>query len=138
MKSIFISIFFIFSFSLFANIENDVIVGTYINPEKTAHIEIYKTGDKFEGKLVWLKDNRKDNRNPKKELQERELQGLTIIENLTKDSDTKYSNGIVYDPDSGNTYKCKMWFEENNMKTLHIRGYIGISLLGRSKTLERI
>jgi hypothetical protein len=60
----------------------------------------------------------------------------SFIENLTKDSDTKYSNGIVYDPDSGNTYKCKMWFDKNDV--LKIRGYIGFSLLGRTVEFTKV
>ena len=42
---------------------------------------------------------------------------------------------LVYDPDSGKTYKCKLKLIDHN--TLEIRGYIGISLLGRSETWTR-
>jgi len=41
---------------------------------------------------------------------------------------------IIYDPKNGKTYSCKMTYKG---KTLDIRGYIGISLLGRTTVWER-
>jgi uncharacterized protein (DUF2147 family) len=47
----------------------------------------------------------------------------------------KWKNGRVYDPNSGKTYKCKLTLVDEN--TLELRGYIGISLLGRTETWSR-
>ncbi|MBU8893248.1 MAG: DUF2147 domain-containing protein, partial [Bacteroidales bacterium] len=37
----------------------------------------------------------------------------------------------IYDPKEGKTYKCFMWFEDGDDKILHVKGFIGFSLLGR-------
>lgn len=50
-------------------------------------------------------------------------------------TDNSYTNGKIYDPESGKTYECKMTLTDNFLK---VRGYIGISLFGRTETFERI
>jgi uncharacterized protein (DUF2147 family) len=45
--------------------------------------------------------------------------------------DKKWVNGTIYDPKNGKTYKCYMWFDEGNDKILHVKGFIGFSMLGR-------
>jgi uncharacterized protein (DUF2147 family) len=47
----------------------------------------------------------------------------------------KWENGTIYDPKSGNTYACNMELEGTN--TLRLRGYIGISLIGRTEVWKR-
>lgn len=47
----------------------------------------------------------------------------------------KYSDGQIYDPDSGKTYDCMMWLEGLKLK---VRGYVGVSLFGRTETFERV
>jgi hypothetical protein len=47
----------------------------------------------------------------------------------------KWVDGRIYDPDNGKTYKCKMTLKEGGI--LHVRGYIGISALGRTTIWTR-
>jgi uncharacterized protein (DUF2147 family) len=61
--------------------------------------------------------------------------GLVIIRNIKPDGG-EYSGGDILDPDSGSVYRCKMHLEQNGARLI-LRGYIGISLLGRSQTWER-
>lgn len=112
----------------------DNITGLYWSPHKDAKIEIYKKGDKYFGKSVWVANPRKDTGNPDRALQSREVQGIELLTNFTFDKDT-YKGGKIYDPESGKTYSCKMNLEGNSLK---VRGYIGISLLGRTEIFERI
>ena len=112
----------------------DNITGLYWSPHKDAKIEIYKKGDKYFGKSVWVAHARKDTENPDRALQSREVQGIELLTNFTYDKDT-YKGGKIYDPESGKTYSCKMNLEGNSLK---VRGYIGISLLGRTEIFERI
>ncbi len=115
---------------------NDPIVGKWENPSGEGRIEIFKKGDKFFGTLYWIKDtNKKDVKNPDKKLQDRKIQGLQILTNFVKDGNT-YSGGEIYDPKSGKTYSCKMTIKEKDK--LDIRGYLGISLLGRTETWGRL
>jgi uncharacterized protein (DUF2147 family) len=62
--------------------------------------------------------------------------GLIIIRNM-KPSDGEYSGGDILDPESGSVYRCKFHLDEEG-KHLIVRGFIGISLLGRTQTWERV
>ncbi|WP_114810990.1 DUF2147 domain-containing protein [Paraburkholderia kururiensis] len=61
--------------------------------------------------------------------------GMTIINDLKKDGD-KWDGGHILDPENGKVYKCNMHLEDGGQK-LVVRGYIGVSLLGRSQTWIR-
>ncbi|MBW6513828.1 MAG: DUF2147 domain-containing protein [Candidatus Syntrophosphaera sp.] len=119
------------------------IEGYWHNAEKTSKIQIYKTANNtYSGKIVWLKEpnNEKgkpkvDDKNPDPKLQSRELLGLVIIQGLVSKGGNKFANGTIYDPKSGNTYSSKG--EVTGPNTLKLRGYIGVSLVGRTETWTR-
>ncbi|UPK68751.1 DUF2147 domain-containing protein [Chitinophaga filiformis] len=123
--------------SIFAQSAGDKILGTWLNEEKDGKIEIYKSGSKYFGKLVWGKNmyepdgsSRTDIKNPDPKLRSRKLQDLVLLTNFTYD-DGEWEGGKIYDPKSGKTYSCVMKFKGN---ILQIKGYIGITLLGRTTT----
>jgi uncharacterized protein (DUF2147 family) len=119
----------------------DKIVGVWLNAEKDAKVEIYKTGDKYYGKIVWGKNiyepdgktARTDIKNPDPKLRSRSLVNLVILNNFKYD-DGEWNGGKIYDPKSGKTYSCVMRFKGNN---LEIKGYVGITLLGRTTVWTR-
>ena len=45
--------------------------------------------------------------------------------------------GKIYDPESGKTYSCKMWYDGGPGK-LKVKGYVGISILGRTTLWTRV
>ncbi|MCK9422256.1 MAG: DUF2147 domain-containing protein [Bacteroidales bacterium] len=116
----------------------DDILGTWLNQEATGKITIYKEGDKYFGKLVWLRTPldsitglpRTDKENPDVKLKTTPLIGLVNLKNFVFNGKNEWSGGTIYDPKNGKTYKCYIQFESTNR--LKIRGYIGISLLGRN------
>ena len=61
--------------------------------------------------------------------------GMTIISDMKKDGDG-WDHGQILDPENGKLYRCKMHLEDGGNK-LVVRGYIGVSLLGRSQTWVR-
>jgi uncharacterized protein (DUF2147 family) len=61
--------------------------------------------------------------------------GMTIIWNVHRDGD-EWNGGEIFDPDGGKTYRCRMHVSDDGQK-LEVRGYIGISLLGRTQIWER-
>ena len=63
------------------------------------------------------------------------MKGMTIIDGMKADGDT-WDGGQILDPENGKLYKCKMHLDEGGQK-LVVRGYIGVSLLGRSQTWIR-
>jgi uncharacterized protein (DUF2147 family) len=64
------------------------------------------------------------------------LVGLTFMYNLTKDGDD-WTGGEIIDPESGTTYHCKVTSQAGGEK-LDVRGYVGISALGRTQTWTRV
>ncbi|KGV37765.1 hypothetical protein X985_4617 [Burkholderia pseudomallei MSHR4012] len=63
------------------------------------------------------------------------IKGMTIIKAMKKDGEG-WDGGNILDPENGKVYKCKMKLEDGGQK-LVVRGYIGVSLLGRSQTWMR-
>jgi uncharacterized protein (DUF2147 family) len=122
--------------------EKDKIEGFWYNEEQTAKVQIYKAVDgKFWGKIVWLKEPvrdgkaRTDDKNPREKLRNRPLLNLPILRGFSKKDDNTYDDGEIYDPKNGKTYSSTITYR--NDKELGIRGYIGISLIGRTTTWKR-
>ena len=61
--------------------------------------------------------------------------GLLIIRNVTL-RNGEYGGGDILDPDTGTVYRCKFHLEKEGT-VLMVRGFIGISLLGRTQTWRR-
>ena len=137
------------SICLFANFafaqntnSHDGIIGTWLVQDGTGKVKIEKINGKFCGKLVWIKTPTDksgkpvlDTKNPNTALQSRPQLGLPLLENFTYDSDNVWTDGTIYDPDSGKTYSCKITLKDNGK--MEVRGYVGISLFGRTDTWTR-
>ena len=61
--------------------------------------------------------------------------GMEIIRGLSRDGD-QWDGGTILDPENGKVYKCKITLQDNGNK-LAVRGFLGISLLGRTQVWER-
>ncbi len=57
--------------------------------------------------------------------------GMTILTGLKKDKD-QWSGGEILDPQNGKIYRCKLWLDDKG-RELHVRGFIGVALLGRTQ-----
>jgi uncharacterized protein (DUF2147 family) len=62
--------------------------------------------------------------------------GMVIVKDLKKDGDI-YAGGTIMDPNNGKTYKCKVEVTEGG-NTLKVRGFIGLSLMGRTQVWQRV
>ena len=126
-----------------AQTAGDKVLGVWLNDEKTGKIEIYKTGDKYFGKLIWGKTiyeadgktSKKDVKNPDVKLRNRPLLNLVFITNFKYNGDGTWENGNIYDPKSGKTYSCEMEIKDSRLK---MTGYIGFTLLGRTVYWDRV
>lgn len=120
----------------------DDILGRWMNSTNEGTIQIYKKGNQFFGKLAWIKNPndeksgkpKVDILNPDKNLQSQPILGLEILKGFTYNGDNTFEGGTVYDPKSGKTYSCKMTVDGNKLK---MRGYLGVSLLGRTEIWTR-
>ena len=108
-----------------------------------SHIEIYQCGELLCGRIVELDEpldadgNPKvDSKNPDPTLKGRPLLGIDLIANFSRKSDKRWVGGTIYDPRDGKTYKCKMTLKKN--ETLEVRGYVGMSLFGKTVVWTRI
>ena len=127
----------------------DDILGVWYNREKDAQIEIYKCVEKYCGKIVWLKEPnyregtkdgipgtpKTDHHNPDLQLRKTPIIGLQIVQEFSFAGENRWKDGKVYDPKNGKTYSGKMTLVSPNQ--LDLRGYIGISLIGRTTTWTR-
>lgn len=106
------------------------------NVEKSV-VEIYENGGKIYGKVIEIKEAEHRNKkctNCSGVDKDKPILGLVIIKKLSKDEDV-YNGGTITDPKSGQVYRCKISLDGNDK--LIVRGYIGISLFGRSQTWFR-
>ncbi len=99
-------------------------------------IVIYEENGKLFGKIEQLFRDPKEEQNPvcdkcQGTLKDQPIIGMTILRDLKKDDD-EWSGGTILDPANGKTYKCKVAVEDGGKK-LKVRGYIGMSLLGRTQ-----
>jgi len=114
------------------------VVGLWLTQNGDSKVTISKDSNgKFSGEITWLKEpNRNgkpklDDKNPDASLQSRPVLGLVILSGFNYEKDDKeWIDGKIYDPKEGKTYKCLMWFEEDS-NVLHVKGYIGFSLIGK-------
>jgi uncharacterized protein (DUF2147 family) len=135
--------------------DGDAILGLWAtDPEGgggEAHVDVVKTDGKYHGKIIWLAEPvyppgdpkgtpgepKTDLNNPDPALQQEPVIGLEIIKDFVYKGDGVWHKGTVYDPDNGKTYKCKIKFGDSE-KVLKVRGFIGVSLLGRTTEWTRV
>lgn len=127
----------------------DVILGTWITGNGKGHVRILRNGDVYEGRIVWLRDEVYpeddeggmpgqpvvDRNNPDTALRGRPLLGLTMMMGFRHAGGLEWKKGRIYDPENGKTYRCKMRLDKTG--ELHVRGYVGISLFGRTTRWRR-
>jgi uncharacterized protein (DUF2147 family) len=145
MKKMKLSLFLILAIVIGTTAQSkpDAVVGLWLTQNKEAIIEIYKSPtNHYFGKIVKSKKGfyeadgktlRKDTKNEDVNLRKRTIKDLVILSDF-KYSDGIWSNGTIYDGNNGKTYSCKMKLKQDK---LEIRGYIGISLFGRTDIWTR-
>ncbi len=138
-KTLLFCLFLSISFPIFAQ-QSDAIVGEWYNQEKTATILVYKKSGLYFGKINTSPESGKtkpanDEKNPDKALQTKPIVGLEILKNFVFTKEKIWDEGTIYDPNNGKTYSSFIKMVDYN--TLDIRGYVGISLLGRTTQWTR-
>lgn len=119
--------------------ESEAILGVWNNAEKDGYIEINSDGNMFEGIIIGGPNpedsNRLDENNPNPKLRNRPLIGLKLLQGFKYAGNNKWTKGKIYDPNNGKTYKSNLTLNEDG--TLKVRGYIGVSMFGRTETWSR-
>lgn len=118
------------------------IVGLWLSGDGDGWIEIRQDGDTVVGVIAGSPNSRPgeperlDALNPDRALRQRKLNGMTFMTGFVYAGEDRWTGGSIYDPNSGKTYKGTMTLVGQN--TLKLRGYIGISLFGRTDTWTRV
>lgn len=132
----------------------DAILGQWATAEAKSQVEIYEANGQYHGRIVALKEPlypddpdhedyaeglagqpKTDRNNPDEALQGRPIVGMQLMRGFRYDGGNVWSGGTIYDPESGKTYKCKLTLVAPD--ELDVRGYVGISLFGRTTTWTR-
>lgn len=116
--------------------------GWWLDATGKVGVYVSSCGTKLCGRLEWLRapldsagKPKVDIHNPDAKLRARDICGLTIMGGFTRNGDGGWQGGWIYDPSSGNTYKAKLHVGPEGR--LHVRGYIGVPLLGRTEVMTR-
>src|ERR1700722_11477200 len=117
----------------------------WLSEKKNAIVEIFRCagGDTLCGRVVWFRINPDkpnpqglDLKNSDPALRTRPICGLTVMYGFKAVAEPdRWEGGMIYDPEGGNTYHATMNLQADG--TLHLRGYIGISLIGASQVWTR-
>ena len=103
-------------------------------------VRITETNGVFEGGVEKIYDQPGDDpqhlcKECEGERKDKPIIGMTILWGLKKDGE-QYAGGEILDPKNGSIYRAKMKLLDGGKK-LEVRGFIGVSLFGRSQTWLR-
>lgn len=133
----------LFSICILSNAQKaEDVLGEWLPSQGKAHIKISKYGDYFSGRIVWLEEPndektskpKVDKHNPDPKRRNTPILGLLLMQGF-KYEDGAWKDGTIYDAESGKTYNCTLKLKDKN--TLEVRGFIGISLIGRTDVWTR-
>ncbi|MCP5062387.1 MAG: DUF2147 domain-containing protein [Ignavibacteriae bacterium] len=136
--SLLLFLFILTQFTIAQEIENkaDVIVGTWVMEDDMGVLEIFKEGETYSGKMLWMKEKEEDGsplldkENPDESLQNREVEGLKIMSDFKYKGENEWSEGKFYAVLKGKHVEPDFILVDKD----HLN--IEISFLTFSKTIE--
>lgn len=146
-KQFLIGLSFVWALFLFqtvhAQTNPDDILGTWLVEKKDGRVEIYKQGNHYFGRIVWLQEpNGKDGKpvldknNPDASRRSQPIVGLVMLKNLQWKGKGNWEEGNVYDPHNGKTYSAQVKMKDKNV--LEFTGFVGMSFIGRTEVWTRV
>ena len=123
----------------------DALVGKWLSAHKRNQVQIYKQGNKYYGKVVWMLEPNNletgkpklDAQNPNEALRTRPIVGTVIMSNLEYKGKNIWAGGEIYNPEDGRTYGCEVSLKNPN--AINMRGYmISMPFIGMTKTWTRV
>ena len=120
----------------------DAITGKWYTPEKESIVEIYKENSAYSGRVIWAAEPFDrygkpvtDTQNPDLSLRGRRVIGMAFMWGFFYE-EGRWTGGKVYNMRDGKTYDAHMQLAGPNV--LHLRGFIGFSLIGKTSVWERV
>ena len=125
-----------------AGVNSDHLMGKWVIKNEEGIVEIIKSGDKYYGKIVWLKEAndkfgnpRTDEKNPDVSLQKRPLLGIIILHELAYNQTKKQWEGTAYSPRNGQTVQTIINLQDLN--TINVMGYVGSTFFSKTEIWKR-
>jgi Uncharacterized protein conserved in bacteria len=103
-------------------------------------VKIEKEGDSYTGVIEKIFPQEGDKENPvcdkcKGDKKDQPIIGMKFMWGL-KEKGSEFGGGEILDPKNGTVYRCKMELKSGG-KELKVRGFVGVSLFGRTQTWYR-
>ncbi len=120
--------------------ESDVIIGSWMMSDEEGIIQIFKEGENYSGKIIWMKEKEadgsplKDRENPDESLRERTVEGLKVMTGFKYLGDGVWGNGEFYAAKKGKTVEPDFILEDKN----HLNIEISIFIFSLSIELTRV
>lgn len=102
------------------------IFGLWWTTDKKSMIKIYHCGDELCGKVAYV---------PNPDPQGEKIEGNKLLSDFKQKKENVWKKGQIYDPRKGKSYKAKLTLEGDKLK---VRGFVGVSLFGKTKTWTRV
>lgn len=119
--------FFLFAFC-WQTARAQTVTGTWRtvddrDKQSKSYVHIYEEAGQFYGKITKLLKDKPDAicKVCKGSRKNQFLLGMVVIEGLRKIRD-QFGDGRIFDPVSGNDYKCTIWIEPDKPDELRVRG----------------
>lgn len=137
MRYVLLVIGFIVGFSQVSVAASD-LEGLWLTENKRSVIRVEPCNDKLCGYIHWIIDGgmRFDAHNPDKTKREQPMCDLKILWDMKKKSDMRWEKGKIYKADDGDTYDSYIELVKDD--TLKVRGYMGVSFLGKTQHWTRV
>ena len=119
------------------------ILGRWMTEGGKSHVEIYACGRQLCGRIVWLREPnfpdgapKTDRLNPDQAKRGRRIVGLVLLWGMAKGDPGEWEGGRIYNPEDGETYRATLKLRPDGK--LAVRGYVGISVFGKSQVWQRV
>jgi uncharacterized protein (DUF2147 family) len=130
-------------FAIICNAQSQNVIGKWKTVDDETGkpksvVEIYEKSGKIYGKIIEILEADKRNKVCEEctgEDRNKPILGMVIIKGLRKDG-KEYNDGQILDPKNGKLYKCFITLEGNDK--LKLRGYVGVSMFGRTQYWSRV
>jgi uncharacterized protein (DUF2147 family) len=131
--------------SLFASAElpSDSAHGYWLTENRKAIVRITDCGGDTCGRMVWIENPLDESGRPKRDARNsdaakraRTICGLELVGGLVRTENDTWRDGWLYNPRDGGTYSAEI--RALSPSELEVRGYLGVSLLGKSQVWTRV
>lgn len=127
----------------FAQGAQDPVHGLWLTANGKAIVEFAPCGAKTCGRMVWVANPlddtgalKRDVKNDDSAKRDRTICGLPLLGDLDQAKQGAWEGGWIYNPRDGSTYGADI--ETVSESQLKVRGYLGVSLFGKSQIWTRV